>query len=296
MERDAGKTWKDLKSSKSSENSGVTWRVRLRFAAKLIKRIFYLAIISGLAFGAWQMYESGEIDRLLTPSTEELKVIQYKTDGHISKSWATENRLFPPVQNLADIDILSLKEKFERVSQVKSANIQKIYPDKIRIEIQEYRPCARVAISQNKRICEYALAKEGVIFDPVCISRDELMELPWVIGIPIVKNERLFEPYEYAGKIDELVKKAKAALPEHFKTWRTLNAKELDSITLPILVVTNSDKTKIIFHANNIDFQLKKLEYILRFYEQDGLSGIEKIDLSFESRAIVTMRKESNER
>ena len=242
------------------------------------------------------MYESGEIDKVLRPNTEELKVIQYKTDGHITKSWIAENRLFPPVQNLADVDILNLKERYERVSQVKSVNIQKIYPDKIKIEIQEYSPCARVAIAQNKKIYEYALAKEGVIFDPICISRDELMELPWVIGIPIVKNEKLFEPYEYASKIDELIRKAKTALPEHFKTWRTVNAKELDSITLPILVVTNSDKTKIIFHANNIDFQLKKLEYILRFYEQDGLSGIEKIDLSFESKAIVTTRKESNER
>ena len=50
------------------------------------------------------------------------------------------------------------------------------------------------------------------------------------------------------------------------------------------------------FDIANLEQELKKLEYILRFYEQDGLSGIEKIDLSFESRAIVTMRKESNER
>lgn len=292
-EQNRAKTWKDLKSSKSAgKNSGVPLRARVRSAFKIIRRLFYLSIFAGLCFGAWKMYESGAIEKALTPDTADLKVIQYKTDGRITKAWVAEHRLFPPVQNLADVDILNLQARFEKVSQVKSANIQKIYPDKIRIELEEYAPCARVAIAQNRVISEYALAKEGVIFEPVCISRDELMELPWVIGIPIVKSDKLFEPYAYAFKIEELVRKAKGELPEHFKTWRTVNAKELDSITLPILVVTTSERTKIIFHANNIDFQLKKLDYILRFYEESGLKDIEKIDLSFESRAIVTTRKE----
>ena len=115
------------------------------------------------------------------------------------------------------------------------------------------------------------LSKEGVIFSPIGIKKSEISDLPWITGIPIIPKGSNFAAYPFAGSIDELVKEARLSVPKNFSTWRTINAKELGSITLPIMIVSTTENVKIVFHAKNIKFQLEKLEYILRFFEEEGL-------------------------
>ena len=57
------------------------------------------------------------------------------------------------------------------------------------------------------------------------------------------------------------------------------------------MIVSTTENVKIVFHAKNIKFQLEKLEYILRFFEEEGLVNVEKIDLALKGRAIVILRK-----
>lgn len=283
-------SWRDLKtSSKKRENA--TWRARVKLVFIWIKRAFLLAAISAAAFGAFHAYENGTLEKLLTPSTEELKEVIYKTDGKISKDWAKKHGYLPKTQNLAQIDVKQIQSNFLKIPQIKNADVAKIYPDKILIEIEEYSPSARVAIAQNRRAREYIISKEGVIFSPVCIKKSEISDLPWITGIPIIPQGQRFAPYPLAESIDELIKEARLAVPKNFSTWRTINAKELGSITLPVMIVSTSENVKIVFHAKNIKFQLEKLEYILRFFEEEGLVNVEKIDLALRGKAIVSLRK-----
>lgn len=283
-------SWQDLKpSSKNRENA--TWRARLKLVFIWFKRIFLLAAFCAIAFGAFYVYDNGLIEKLLTPSTEELKETIYKTDGKISKIWAKKHGYLPKPQNLAQIDVKQIQSNLLKISQIKSADVAKIYPDKISIEIKEYSPSARVAIAQNRKVREYMLSKEGVIFSPVCIKKSETADLPWITGIPIIQKGPNFAAYPYAESIDELVKEARLRVPKNFSTWRTINARELGSITLPIMIVSTTENVKIVFHAKNIKFQLEKLEYILRFFEEEGLVNVEKIDLALKGRAIVSLRK-----
>lgn len=286
------KTWRDLKSAKKPAAT-VSWRARLRFAAKVFNRLFALAAAAGAGYLAWRVYDDGLVEKALAPATEDLRLIEYKTDGAITKSWLAARGLFPRIQNLAEIDIIALRENFEKVGQIRKAEITKIYPDKIRIEVSEYVPAARVAIARGRVLKEYALSREGVFFESVCIPRESLMELPWVIGVPIVEIGGEIAPYSYAFKIDELVKAAREALPEHYKTWRTVNVRELGSATLPIILVTTSENMKILFSAHALEAQLEKLEYVLKYMRENGIDNIEKIDLSLSRKAVASPRESS---
>lgn len=283
-------SWQDLKPS-SKKRDNATWRARLKLVFIWIKRIFLLAAVSATAFGAFYIYDNGMLEKLLAPSTEELKETIYKTDGKISKDWAKKHGYLPKTQNLAQIDVMQIQSNFLKITQIKSANVAKIYPDKISIEIEEYSPSARVAIAKNHKVREYMLSKEGVIFSPIGIKKSETSDLPWITGIPIIPKGSNFAAYPFAESIDELVKEARLSVPKNFSTWRTINAKELGSITLPIMIVSTTENVKIVFHAKNIKFQLEKLEYILRFFEEEGLVNVEKIDLALKGRAIVSLRK-----
>ena len=255
-----------------------------------IRRIVFIAAVAAAAYGGYYAYQNGMVEKLLTPSTEELKDVVFKTDGAITKDWAHARGLLPEKQNIAQIDVKKIQSDFLSVSQIKTAAVAKIYPDKILIEIKERKPSARVAIAQNEAVHEYMLSSDGAIFSPVCIPQEAVADLPWVMGIPIAQKGGGFEPYPPAGVIDELISSARAALPHSFETWRTINASELQSITLPVMVVSTTDNVKIVFHAKNIKFQLEKLEYILRYFEEEGLANVEKIDLSLKDMAIVSLR------
>lgn len=255
-----------------------------------VKRIVFAAALAAAAYGGYFAYKNGAIEKLLTPSTEELKEVVFKTDGAITKAWAQERGLLPEKQNIAQIDVKKIQADFLAVAQIKAAAVAKIYPDKILIEIKERKPAARVAIAQNGAVREYMLSSDGAIFSPVCIPQEAVADLPWVMGIPIAQKNGGFEPYPPAGAIDELITSARAALPQSFETWRTINASELQSITLPVMVVSTTDNVKIIFHAKNIKFQLEKLEYILRYFEEEGLANVEKIDLSLKDMATASLR------
>lgn len=283
-------SWQDLKPS-SKKHEKVSWRARLKFVFTWVKRIVLLCVLCAITFGAFYIYQNGIIEKLLTPSTEELKETIYKTNGKISKDWAKKYGYLPKPQNLAQIDVKQIQSSLLQISQIKSANVAKIYPDKILIEIEEYTPSARVAIAQNNRVREYLISKEGVFFSPICIKKDDIADLPWLTGIPIASKGTKFINYPLVSNVDFLIKEARKALPKNFATWRTINVSKLSSVTLPIMIVSTSENVKIVFHAENIKFQLEKLEYILRFFEEEGLVNIEKIDLTLKDKAIVSLRK-----
>ncbi len=283
-------SWQDLKPS-SKKHEKASWRAKLKAAFTWFKRIFLLCLLCSIGYGGYYIYQNGIIEKLLTPSTEELKETIYRTDGKITKAWAQKYGYLPKTQNLAQIDVKQIQSSFLQIAQIKSADVAKIYPDKISIEIKEYTPSARVAIAQNGKVREYLISKEGVFFSPICIKKSETADLPWLTGIPITTKNSRFIPYPNASSVDELIKEACKTLPKNFATWRTINVKELSSLTLPLMIVTTTENVKIVFHAKNIKFQLEKLEYILRFFEEEGLVNVEKIDLALRDKAIVSLRK-----
>ena len=90
-----------------------------------------------------------------------------------------------------------------------------------------------------------------------------------------------------AALIKEFLKLAKHALPEEVQNWRAINVSEIDSLTLPLITVSRIDGGTIIFAPKELEKQLDRLEYILRYAKEKPLNKIERIDLSLKERADV---------
>ena len=286
------KTWRDLKRDTPKP---VSWRARFRSFMRVFRGAAYVAAMVAVCAIAYRAYEDGLIKKAMTPASGTLKKIGYRTDGRISKSWLLRNSYFPQPADLAEIDIVALKENFEKIGQVKSAKIEKAYPDKVTIELAERRPMARLALLRGDRLDILCMANDGAFFAPVDIPQDELDRLPWITGVPLVVISGRLEPFARAGRLEEFLLAASLRLPENFKTWETVNVREMSSVTLPLIVVTTIHDVKLVFHADDIDFGLKKLEYVLRFSGETNLINIdkdvEKIDLSMRDQAVVSPRK-----
>lgn len=282
-------TWRDLKSDKPK---AVPLRSRFRAFKRICKTIFYLAIFAGLAFGAFKAYESGIIQQAITPTTEDLKQVAFKTDGKITNAWLLQNDCIPPVQNLANIDIDALQKKFESYAQIKRVDIEKIYPDKMSIKINERIPVGRVALNKASKIEFYLLANDGTFFEPHCYEEELLQKLPWIVGLNIRTKDDKILPYSQAKVVENFLLDAQLNISApFFNQWEIVNVSELESITLPIFMVTSKSGLKIIFSSKDLNFQFKKLEYMLKFFEEDDLLNIEKIDLSMRLLGIATEKK-----
>ena len=63
--------------------------------------------------------------------------------------------------------------------------------------------------------------------------------------------------------------------------------RELDSVTLPLIIVKTEEGAQIVFATQDYQKQFDRLDYILRYSQQRPLKSIERIDLSLRDRADV---------
>ena len=173
------------------------------------------------------------------------------------------------------------------MGQINSATIERVYPDILRILISEHKPFMRTAVKIDYQVRLYAMSPDGVFFQPVCIPDEVLQSMPFLEGyVPVFEDN---EPMRYknAARINEFLKLAKRALPEEVQNWRAINVSEIDSLTLPLITVSRIDGGTIIFAPKELEKQLDRLEYILRYAKEKPLNKIERIDLSLKERADV---------
>lgn len=282
-------TWRDLKdgSSSSRRHAPLSWRARLRALWTWSKRAFAAIALACLCAGAYYLYQNTYIEDIFSGKTELIKQIEFKTDGFITGKWLNEFLRIPAKTKLSNINIFALKQALESMGQIKSATIERVYPDILRILISEHKPFMRAAVKIDYQVRLYAMSPEGVFFQPICIPDKVLDSLPFLEGyLPVFQDN---EPMRYknAALLEEFLKISRSALPEEVDAWRSINVSEIDNLTLPLITVARKDGGTIIFEPRNFRKQLDRLEYVLRYAKEKTLNKIERIDLSLKDRADV---------
>ena len=282
-------TWRDLKdgSTTSKRRAPLSWRARLRAVWIWTKRAAAVAAVAGLCVGAYYLYQNTYIEEIFSGKTEQIKQIDFKTDGYITGKWLNEFLRIPAKSKLSDINIFALKQALESMGQIKSATIERVYPDILRILITEYKPFMRVAIKIDYQVRLYAMSPDGVFFRPVCIPDKTLASMPFLEGYMPVFEDNEPMRYKNAERLNEFLNISRKALPQEAAGWRSINVSEIDSLTLPLITVTRIDGGSIIFAPQDYEKQLDRLEYILRYAKEKPLNKIERIDLSLKDRADV---------
>ncbi len=284
------RTWRDLKrkNPKTSKRGGPsaaaaeTRNARWRKFSRAIKKISSLFVVAALAAAAWFAHENW--DKICEIPDKPLSKLEFKSDGVLNEEWFVNFYKVPKNLSLSEIDIFEIKEKLENVGQIHHANVERKYPDTLKISVFENSAFARINPGDNRT---FALSRDGLVFKPQGDLADIAELFVEIKGAKMEFDEKGRTVCPNAQQIAEFLDVAKRRVPEFFKSWKVVDSSQVSSITLPVFTVTTSSGLKIVFLARDYDKQFDRLEYVLRYAEEKNASKFEKIDLTLKDRAIV---------
>ena len=281
--------WRDLK--KKTAPKPISWRARLRAWWVWTKRIFFVALVGALGYLAYYAYQNIYFNEIFATDSKPINRIEFKTDGVISGEWLNSYLKIKSGTKLADVNIFELKQMLDLLSQIKTSQVERKYPDTLRITIAEHKPFAKVLLQVDYQNRIYAISEDGFFFAPISFDNETLDDLKYIEGIKITFKGRVPAQYKSMPKLVKFMNVVKTRIPKEFKNWHSINVSEIDSITLPLITIKNKNGIKYIFKPSEYDRQIDRLEYILSYMKENPIDNIEKIDLSLKESSIVKIAK-----
>lgn len=254
-----------------------------------------LAVLGVVGFGYYFVkYEMGSSSFL--GNQHQLRHIIIKTDGVLTEAAVKKFTDLNVGMDLLNVDIFELKERLEGISQVKSALVERLFPDTLKISLMEHQPIFKIVYLNEKGRREGLLVStEGAIFKGIGYNREFLKELLFMEGVKLRKANGKFLPLVQVKSAVDLIVLAKNERPEMYKGWKSISFEYLEDV-----LNTHEDsfikiKTKgygeIIFTPQHYELQMNRLGAIVNYIHEGHLAHIERIDLSMDGQAAVQIAK-----
>ncbi len=223
--------------------------------------------------------------------TFPVKNIEIRTNGVLTRALILPFLNLPKDIGIMNVDIFELQSRLESIGQIREAEVERQFPDSLKITIHEYLPIVKlICVNELGKRQGLLVSKEGNVFKGYGYSKQKLQSLPYLTGIQLYKTGKSFKRIAYMNYVDELLSCARLESPHLFKYWK--------SISLEYCLYGNQDlgafikvKTKnigeIIFAPEKFELQLGRLNSIISYASKQKLATIERIDLSLENQAVV---------
>lgn len=285
-------------SWRSLAGGGKTTRIkstqaRKRRQTQLVKLfglvVVVAALVGGLVWGIIAFKDREEPIRIATPSKPVEKIL-FDTDGVLPDRWLGSVIELRRGMTLMEIDIYEMKRVLEAQGQVKTAAVEREFPDALKIEVKERIPVLRMRVAgANDRPELRIVARDGTIYKGVGYPKATLSKLPYVV--PYRYPEGGIKPMRGIDRVADLIDATRRTQPNFYKTWQLVNLKYYTGDPdLPgqVIEVKTSMVPRLIF-GTNIDFaqQLDRLAVILNYVQSRGNPAIKRIDLSLQGSAAV---------
>ncbi len=242
---------------------GGRWRRVLAFA----RVAGVVVLVGGLAGGgvlvAMSLRENSPsvpaVAKTVPVKTPELRTTR---DGVLDDAWLARTLGLPPRVSLMELDLEALRARVLADGQVTSANLTRVFPDRLIVQVTERTPVARVRVEHGGLPRDLLVSRDGVIFagqnfDPAMID-----SLPWLGGLTLVPEGKGFRPVANMVVVSRLLSDAQFAAPHLYRTWQIVSVSRLE-LDKEIEVTTN-DNTTVLFSAKGEFFvQLANLDYIM---------------------------------
>ncbi len=220
-----------------------------------------------------------------------IKHISIESDGAL-----TEHQLLPVISlnkeaSLMDIDIFALKKRLETLGQVRSAAVERQFPDTLKISINELKPILKVvALDKAGKRQGLLVSDDGYIFKGYGYTAKNLKDLPYLTGICLHKSGNSFRRISHMDCLSELLRCARIESPHLYKYWKSVSLEycQYGNTALGSFIeVQTKNMGKIVFAPDKFELQLNRLNAIISYASKQKLATIERIDLSLESQAVV---------
>ena len=143
----------------------------------LLRAGMVIGTVAGIDFGLWRAVEKTQI-------VQPLEQVFFSTDGVLQKNWFLANVKVPFGEGLMAIKLNDLQRRFLQYKQIKEVEIAREFPNALRIQVKEHRPCAKVLLVKNGKRSVGLVSTEGVIFEPVQYDRQQIAGYPTLSDVP----------------------------------------------------------------------------------------------------------------
>lgn len=226
----------------------------------------------------------------IKPPSHPLRQILFYTDGVLKGTWLRDVIEFPHKgQGIIDIDIDRLRHDLEQHGQIRSATVERIFPDTLKIILHERSPFLRIAVRHGESPPKQLLiARDGTFYKGYHYAQATLNHLPYLGGVRLKSSDRDdhsqgLEPLAGMEILAELLEKARTYAPQLYRTWKVVSCKDFDGrpdFPGAAIAVRSDTIDTILFGPTDFDSQLERLVYILRYTQQRKLLLPSQVDLT----------------
>ncbi|MCH6256665.1 FtsQ-type POTRA domain-containing protein [Puniceicoccaceae bacterium K14] len=272
------RSWKDIDQgvkpktmSKASKQRAIMGRLRwmLGFAVVVVAIGVFLKVVVFSPVGPRMLAQAG--DALPVES------IEINTDGVLSRDYVLNMmELHEGETDLLSLDIDVLKDRLVAIPQVRSAEVERRFPDSLVIEIEEREPVVRITARRSTGETLMLLVDgDGQVFEGEDFDTKFLRSLPALGGVSLKREGRGYTAVEGMRAVNELLMEAKAIAPHIYRTWRVVSLEDA-----PNIIVRSKTAKEVIFEPGNYRRSLAQLDYVLDYYRGQLVTNIATIDLT----------------
>ena len=257
-----------------------------------VRTTWFVALLGGLAWGAWTIVAALQENPQKVPAAAKavpIKPPQLKTmrDGVLDDAWLARTLEIPPGTSLMELDLEKLRARVLADQQVLTADLTRLFPDRLIVQVTERMPIARIRVDLGEVQRDLLVARDGVLFYGTGFDSGMLKTLPWLDGIAIAREGAGFRPIARMETVAQLLADAQFSAPHLYQYWQSVSLARLESDRE--LEVTMKNGTKALFTAKGSFFvQLANFDEIV-----DRLSRIRgaraHVDLTLGREVPVTV-------
>jgi cell division protein FtsQ len=208
-------------------------------------------------------------------------------EGVLDSAWLTRTLALPPGVSLMELDLARLQARLLADQQVLTASLTRHFPDRLKVQITERMPIARVRVEVGGVRRDMLAARDGIVFTGTGHDPALRASLPWLDGIALSREGLGFRANADMEAVARLLSAAQFSAPHLYQSWQSVSLARLASDRE--LEVTTKQGVTIVFSAKGEYFlQLAKLDYMVERLDRVS-GGRARIDLSLGREVPVTV-------
>lgn len=257
---------------------------------KLMAWLCWLVLLAGVIGGSWYGVSQGLRRYFWQNPDYNLTEIEIKTDGPLAREQVIALTGLREGVNIFSVDIAKAREALLTLPQIERAEIERMLPNKLVIDIGERKPVAWIAAKNHEDPSNdpksFLVDRKGVLMKTQT-NVPEYFHLPVIAGLATDN----FNPGEVVST-PEL-----AAALELIRLSTDDPARfQVSSIDLSLgygMLVTDQRRARITFGLEHVDAQLERLNVLLDYIEKNGRE-VQTVNLLVQRNVPVTFAPPSD--
>ncbi len=213
-----------------------------------------------------------------------VREVRFHTDGVLAKEWLGEVWPLEPMA-LAETPVADLRAALLQTGQVKSAEVTRIAPDGLYVQVAERFPLLRmVVLSPSGQRQLWLVAADGTVYQGQDYPLTLLRSLPVLVGATLrERGTGRYAPLEGIGAVDLLLSTVGAEAPDLARQITTVDVSEYDPsphAVLPVITLKLANLVAVRVPAREVGTAVQRWQRIEAERALGNVPTFNRLDLT----------------